>query len=105
MKSAPTNPTITTPDWPRSPMYPLRLEASRPLTLGESLLKQPRQRIPQSGEHLPGTRKGEDVVPDLIIVSIPFNRESLFSALCVFPQRAVGEAKPLHRTFLIDDVD
>lgn len=74
-------------------------------TLDKSLLKQPRQWISQSGDHLPGAGKRENVVPDLIFVSIPFNSESLFSALCMFRQGAVGEGKSLPWAFVMDDVD
>src|SRR5580704_1198220 len=62
--------------------------------------------MPQSGQHLIGTREGKDVVPDRIIVSIPFNRESLFSGLCMFRQGAVGKPESLRgAAFFIDDVD
>ena len=74
-------------------------------TLDKSLLKQPRQWIPQSGEHLRGTGESKNVVPDLIAVPIPFDRESLFSALCMFRQGAVGKAQSLYWVFFIDDID
>jgi hypothetical protein len=53
--------------------------------LGKSVLNQPRRWISQSGEHLVGTRESKNVVPDLIFVSIPFDRESRFSALLHVP--------------------
>ncbi|MGA2644960.1 MAG: hypothetical protein ABSF15_09615 [Candidatus Sulfotelmatobacter sp.] len=39
-----------------------------------------------------------------IIASMPFNREPLFSALCMLRQGAVGEAKSLHGVVFIHDI-
>jgi hypothetical protein len=84
---------------------PYKLKHRQLRTLGKPFLKRARYWIAQSGEHLLGTRESKDVVPNAIIISIPFNGESFFSALCVFRQGSIGEAKSLHGYFFLDDVD
>src|SRR5580765_4922106 len=68
-------------------------------------LKVPRQRARQSGRDLPRPGKGEQVIPDLVFVALPFHHESLFSALSMFRQGAVSKPKPLGGAILIEDVN
>src|SRR5436190_23524147 len=59
---------------------------------GKTLLQQPRVRIGQSRKQI-GSRKREQVVPNLLVGKTEFNDESLFTAFAMVGQSTVGESE------------
>jgi hypothetical protein len=73
--------------------------------LTKSLLDSPHVRISQTGEELVWAGEGQDVVPDLITRSIPFNKEPLLARSGVIGERTVSKTEPPDRPQFIHDVD
>ena len=61
--------------------------------VGEGFLQIAADRIAEFCRDMAGTRKGEQIIPDLAVVSVKLDQEPLLANLAMFGQRTVGETE------------